>query len=335
MSKKKTAILIALFLGSLFLVLAGYVHYQMNRPQKESQKKEVMVKIAPGTEFAEIKNKLQKKGLLHSPYLFSLWAQITGKSSRIQAGEFRLSTTWSQTRILDHLVSGQEVLYKLRIPEGYTWWETADIVEESGLCSSKKFTQAITDTNFLRELDIHASTPEGFLFPDTYLLPKRKENNARLVLSTLIRRFWETTEGMWEGMDFSDIRAKVTLASMVEKETSQEGERRKIAGVLKNRLQKGMRLQCDPTVIYGIGPEFGGNLRKKHLLDRSNPYNTYRHSGRPPGPICSPGLKSLKAAMDPQEHKYLYYVSQGNGTHKFSRTLREHNRAVRRYLLRR
>jgi UPF0755 protein len=136
-------------------------------------------------------------------------------------------------------------------------------------------------------------------------------------------------------MEFPAIRDKVTLASLVEKETGVAEERHRIAGVFVNRLKRGMRLQCDPTVIYGIGPEFDGNLKRKHLNNPANKYNTYRHGGLPPGPICSPGLDSIKAALNPEEHDFLYFVSRGDGTHKFSKTLAEHNRAVRRFQLRR
>ncbi|MFW6178490.1 MAG: endolytic transglycosylase MltG, partial [Desulfohalobiaceae bacterium] len=133
--------------------------------------------------------------------------------------------------------------------------------------------------------------------------------------------------------DAEQVHRIVTLASLVEKETGTPKERRRIAGVFQNRLDQGMLLQCDPTVIYGLGPDSDTRLRKKQLQDKDNPYNTYQHPGLPPGPICSPGLESLKAAIDPEEHSYLYFVSKGDGSHKFSRSLREHNQAVRKYIL--
>ncbi|MFP4167576.1 MAG: endolytic transglycosylase MltG [Desulfonatronovibrionaceae bacterium] len=324
----------AIFILCLAAALAGtaYIKHSMTRPQGE-QGEEVLITIAPGESFAAAKSKLAQEGLLHSPRIFTLWARITGKINRVQAGEFRLNSSWSQARILEHLVSGREALYRLSIPEGLARWETARIVENSGLCDSESFLQATENSTLLRALDIQAATAEGFLFPDTYFLPRRKQDNASYVLGMLVGRFRLATAGMWEGMDFQNIRDIVTLASLVEKETAVPEERRRIAGVFVNRLNRGMRLQCDPTVIYGIKPEFDGNLKKEHLRDPSNPYNTYRHSGLPPGPICSPGLRSLKAALDPEEHDFLYFVSRRDGSHKFSRTLAEHNQAVREFQL--
>ncbi|MFO7818336.1 MAG: endolytic transglycosylase MltG [Thermodesulfobacteriota bacterium] len=322
-----------LFLGlTITLSVGTYVNHSMTRAQDESGR-DILIKIDPGEGFAAIEKKLADRKLLHSPQVFMLWAKFTGKASRIQAGEFRLNTSWSQARILEHLVSGQEALHKLRIPEGLAWWETAALAEKAGLCTRKDFSRAMANCTLLRELQIKADTAEGFLFPDTYLLPKRKHGNAAKILAALVNRFWSATQGLWAEMNFEAIRDKVILASLVEKETGAPEERRRIAGVLANRLQKGMRLQCDPTVIYGIGLDFDGNLKKKDLLNKGNSFNTYRHAGLPPGPICSPGLEAVKAALNPEKHDFLYFVSKGDGTHKFSRTLREHNRAVRKFQL--
>jgi len=334
--RKRTAVFITAFFLFLAGILAGagYVKHSMTGMQG-SNGREVLVRIAPGESFSRVKSKLIQKNLLHSPRIFSLWAKVTGKTTRVQAGEFRLNSSWSQKRILDKLTSGQEALHELRILEGLAWWETAEIAEKAGFCTARSFSRLATNSTFLKKLNIPAPTAEGFLFPDTYLLPKRKGKNAARIIKTLTDRFWEASGDLWGNMDFPAIRDKVTLASLVEKETGVAEERRRIAGVFANRLEKGMRLQCDPTVIYGLGPEFDGNLKRKDLNNPANPYNTYRHAGLPPGPICSPGLNSIKAALNPEEHDFLYFVSRGDGTHEFSKTLAEHNRAVRRFQLRR
>ena len=334
--RKRTVIFIAAFFLFLAGILAGagYVKHSMTGMQG-SNGREVLVRIAPGESFSQVRSKLTQKDLLQSPQIFSLWAKVTGKAARVQAGEFRLNSSWSQKRILDELVFGREALHELRIPEGLAWWEAAEIAEKAGFCAARSFSRLVTNSTFLKKQNILAPTAEGFLFPDTYLLPRRNEKSADRVISRLTDRFWEATGDLWGNMDFPAIRDKVTLASLVEKETGVAEERHRIAGVFVNRLKRGMRLQCDPTVIYGIGPEFDGNLKRKHLNNPANKYNTYRHGGLPPGPICSPGLDSIKAALNPEEHDFLYFVSRGDGTHKFSKTLAEHNRAVRRFQLRR
>jgi len=334
--RKRTVIFIAAFFLFLAGILAGagYVKHSMTGMQG-SNGREVLVRIAPGESFSRVKSKLIQKDLLHSPRIFSLWAKVTGKAARVQAGEFSLNSSWSQKMILNELVFGREALHELRIPEGLAWWETAEITEKAGFCSARSFSRLAANSTFLKKQNIPAPTAEGFLFPDTYLLPKREGKNAARIIKTLTDRFWEASGDLWGNMDFSAIRDKVTLASLVEKESGVAEERRRIAGVFVNRLKRGMRLQCDPTVIYGLGPEFDGNLKRKDLGNPANAYNTYRHGGLPPGPICSPGLESMKAALNPEEHDFLYFVSRGDGTHKFSKTLAEHNRAVRRFQLRR
>ncbi|WP_029893793.1 endolytic transglycosylase MltG [Desulfohalovibrio reitneri] len=301
----------------------------------ESAPREVVVTVEPGSTFARVAHQLANEGLVSDPEAFVLLGRLTGNLRSLKAGEFRLDASWGPMRTLDALTRGQGVLYKLSVPEGLTWRETATLVEQAGLGSRKSFRMAVHDSELLAEHGIPADSAEGYLFPETYFLPKPREGNAYPAARAMLAQFHEEAESVWpRGLPSPDkLHRLVILASLVEKETAAPSERKRIAGVYANRLELGMLLQCDPTVIYGLGDEFDGNLTRDHLRDRDNPYNTYRHRGLPPGPICSPGLAALEAAADPEEHDFLYFVSKKDGTHHFSRTLSEHNRAVRRFQL--
>jgi UPF0755 protein len=232
-------------------------------------------------------------------------------------------------------------MHKFLVPPGLTWWQTAKLVADTGLTTYEKFEAAIFDEELLSEYHIPWAGPEGFLYPETYHVPRPRGREAEPLVRAMLQAFWDQAGArLWPDTDPADvpedeIKRLVILASMIEKETADPSERRRIAGVYANRIERRMLLQCDPTVIYGLGRDFDGNLKKSHLKDKSNPYNTYRRLGLPPGPICSPGPEALAAAGDPEEHGYLYFVSKGDGSHHFSKSLAEHNRAVRKYQLRR
>ena len=235
------------------------------------------------------------------------------------------------------LASGRSLLYRLTLREGLPWWQVAEQLEKQGFCKAVDFTSVIHDPKFLQHWGIPFSSAEGFLYPETYLLPKPRELNieaARSIAGRLVGMFWQQVDRLWpEGRPSrSELVRLVTLASIVEKETSVPEERARVAGVYSNRLRMGMLLQADPTVIYGMGRSFSGRLLFRHLEDEKNPYNTYRRPGLPPGPICSFGAAALEAAKNPEEHKFLYFVATGKGKeHKFSKSLKEHNRAVQEY----
>ncbi|MFW5931680.1 MAG: endolytic transglycosylase MltG [Desulfohalobiaceae bacterium] len=327
-----------LILAGLFLALlltSIYLYQYLYSPvQKPGQEKTVL--ISPGDSIQAISRNLQQKGIIPDAQQFRLLARLSGKSQNIQAGEFAVHTSWSRMRILEHLCSGQVVLHRLNLPEGLTWWQVADLVQDQGLADSQSFARAVQDQDLINSFDIPADSLEGYLFPETYRLPRPVLDQARPIAAQMVGQFFQVAKDkLWpQGLpDAEQVHRIVTLASLVEKETGTPEERRRIAGVFQNRLDQGMLLQCDPTVIYGLGPDSDTRLRKKQLQDKDNPYNTYQHPGLPPGPICSPGLESLKAAIDPEEHSYLYFVSKGDGSHKFSRSLREHNQAVRKYIL--
>ena len=213
-------------------------------------------------------------------------------------------------------------------------------LEEAGFVRFEDFRKVIHDPAFLRHWGIPFTNAEGFLFPDTYFLMRTLELNeasAARVAGRLIDTFCRRTATIWPGgkrpgpKDAALVARVVRLAPIVEKETAVPAERARVAGVYANRLRTGMLLQADPTTIYGLGPSFDGDLKRAHLEDRSNPYNTYANAGLPPGPICSPGKASLQAASSPEEHDFLYFVARSDGSHQFSRTLREHTNAVIRH----
>lgn len=300
--------------------------------------KSLIVDIEPGMTLAQVAATLEKKGVVTDALRFQLLTRYMKKSRNLQAGRFLVSTGWLPEKVLDMLVSGKAMLYRLTIREGLTWWEVAKIVEEGGFCRAVDFTSVIHDPAFLRHWGIPFDSAEGFLFPETYLLPRPRELNkdaARSVANRLVGMFWQRADKLWPNgkrPSVEELKRFVILASIVEKETSVPEERARVAGVYANRLEKSMLLQADPTVIYGLGQNFEGPLLRSHLENKNNRYNTYQNPGLPPGPICSFGSSALKAAINPEKHEYLYFVATGRDRgHTFSRTLSEHNRAVREY----
>jgi UPF0755 protein len=322
------------------LSVAGWRYWKryafLNIPP-EQPGRNVTVIIAPGAPFSVAARELAAKGLVRDADRLIRWAVKNKQASKIRAGEFVLNTGWTPPRLMDVLTSSPGIMQRVQVREGLTIWETAHAFEQAGLCRAEDFIQAARDPNLLKKWRIPADSAEGYLFPETYLFSRSQKLDASLLAETMLAQFRQNAQEVWpDGSPApEEVHKVVILASLVEKETGEASERACIAGVYANRLKRKMLLQADPSVIYGLGPDFDGNLRRAHLEDRSNPYNTYRRRGLPPGPICSPGLASLLAARSPAQHNYLYFVAKGDGAHYFSSTLREHNNAVRRYQLRR
>ena len=320
---------------------------------------EVIFDVPPGAHLTKIADELAARGLITSARNFVLLARWKKQENCLQAGRFALEGGWRPEQVLEALVNGRPVLQRVTVPEGLTWWQTGRLLENEGLVNFEAFREAITDPDFLRHYGIPFATAEGFLMPDTYLLkpPETPEApgtsgeeaaaarkaQARAVTGRMIDNFWRKAAPLWpdaagrEGVaarpPADQLKKWVTLASIVEKETGIPAERARVAGVYENRLARGMLLQADPTVIYGLGPAFDGNLRRAQLDDAANPYNTYQRQGLPPGPISSFGTAALAAAIRPEQHGFLYFVAKTDGgEHQFSATLQEHNRAVRDYL---
>ncbi len=312
----------------------------LNTPP-ETPGREVLLDIPPGANLARIATMLEDKGIITSSFKFRLLARYKDVAGGLQAGRFLLNTGWLPEQVLDTLVNGQPVLTRITVPEGLTYWQTAKVLADAGFAPYEELVAVARDKKFLLHHGIPFDTAEGFLMPDTYLLRTPDDETAKdprrawKVMSRLVETFWKKAEKIWpEGKKPSpeELKKFVILASIVEKETAVSSERPRVAGVYQNRLDRGMLLQADPTIIYGKGENFRGPITKSMLADAQNPYNTYQIAGLPPGPICSFGASALAAAVTPESHEFLFFVAvRDGGEHRFSRTLSEHNRAVREY----
>jgi UPF0755 protein len=331
---KKLSVAILLILIFLFIGAAGVylniVSYAQKPPNTAPVEQAVVVQSGQG--FKTLSTLLYQKGVILHPVKFRLFARIKGYDKRIKAGEYMLSSVMTPEKILETMVEGKVYLHRLTIPEGYNLKQIARAVENAGFASESDFLKAAADPDLVHAKGIDAQTFEGYLFPDTYYFPRgvTPEN----IISAMVKRFWSVFKPEWEeqtktlGMTIHQV---ITLASIIEKETAVPDERPVISSVYHNRLKRNMRLESDPTVIYGMG-DFNGNITRKDL-ERPTPYNTYIMKGLPPGPISNTGAKAIEAALYPADTKFLYFVSRNNQTHHFSTNFKDHNRAVRKYQL--
>lgn len=315
------------------IILAALTHYYIALfiPPGHSTAP-VVVEFETGTSFKQMTKTLKEKGLIRDLKAFTLLATLRGSMKKVQAGEYEFNEAMLPGSILEKLEKGLVIRHQITIQEGYNIREIAELLERKSLSQKERFLSKASDRAFLSAIGIDAATAEGFLFPDTYQFPKGMPEEA--MIKKMVSRFREVSAGDLEMRAKAvglSVREVVTLASIVEKETGAALERPRIARVFLNRLSKGIPLQSDPTVIYGI-KDFNGNITRKDLLTKT-PYNTYQRRGLPPGPIANPGADSIKAVLYPEEGSYLYFVSRNDGTHYFSRTLSEHNRAVYKYQL--
>jgi UPF0755 protein len=330
-----TKVLITGFWGLLVLIwiMISLFYYQGTRPASQDSRS-ITFEVQPGMTLKQVALELFNQRLIHSPSAFQAIAYIQDKEKQIMAGEFSLSPSMLPTEIILRLTSGETILYSLTIPEGYRITEIASLLETQGLANSEVFILQTQDKNLIKSMDIPTDSLEGYLFPETYYLSKLTPENK--IVQKMVNTFKEKVlkPQLLKSTKESPLSLHeiITLASLIEKETGLDSERKLISSVFHNRLRKNMRLQTDPTVIYAI-EKFDGNIRKRDLRIDS-PYNTYRYKGLPPGPISSPGIKSIEAAISPIKSKHLYFVSRQDGSHHFSNTLVEHNRAVKKYQLR-
>ena len=323
---------VVLVTGMVFI----YLLYDYGNTPAGSSTEEHLVEIKPGMTLRQVAKHLADKDLLDEPSAFVLYTYLQGKQNGIKAGEYLFSQSIPPWKILESLNNGKAILYTVTIPEGYRITEIAELLEKKGLVNRDAFITETRNEYLLKSFNITSGESlEGYLYPETYKFTKGA--GARKIVKKLVDTFRQrvqTPELMKQikasKLSFHEI---ITLASLIEKETGLETERKLISSVFHNRLAKNMRLQTDPTVIYAM-VNFDGNIRKKDLSIDS-PYNTYKYRGLPPGPIASPGLDSIRAAMDPEPTKYFYFVSRKNGSHQFSTNYEDHNRAVQKYQLNR
>ena len=326
--------LISCFWGLLALVwiIVGLLYFQASRPMSDDTELQIF-EVVPGMTLKRVSQELSRQNLIRSASAFQAIALIQDKQKLIMVGEYNVSPSMLPADILQRITSGKTVLHPVTIPEGYRITEIADLLEKQNLADKENFLQQTKNMKLVT--GIPADSLEGYLFPETYHFGKFTTE------ATIIKKMVETFKERALKQEFLK-RAKemgfsyheiITLASLIEKETGKDSERKQISSVFHNRLKKNMRLQTDPTVIYAI-ENFDGNIRK-HDLKIDSPYNTYRYKGLPPGPIASPGLKAIVAALYPAKTANLYFVSRQDGSHQFSATLNEHNRAVQKYQLQR
>lgn len=286
--------------------------------------------VPPQSTFRGIAEDLQKEGLIRSHWSIVAFAKFRGQDTSIMAGEYELSPSMLPSEILEKMASGKMFLRKITLKEGASMWEIGPALEQQGILSRVDFEKLLKDSELLAELGIAGVSLEGYLFPETYQFPN-KTPAKRIVLAMheqLQKRWLPEWDARLKELAMTKHQL-LTLASIIEKESGSPGEQPIISSVFHNRLKKGMKLQADPTVIYGI-PNFNGNITKEDLQNPT-PYNTYVIDGLPPGPIANPGLSAIKAALFPATTNFLYFVANRQGGHIFSETLEAHNDSVNTY----
>lgn len=326
MTRLKTAVLVLVTAGVL---AGGYLAWYWLRPLHPG---EAIYVLRPGAGPGALGRELAARGALHEARSFVWGATLLGFGGRLKAGEYRFADGISAAQLLEQVVAGRVVEYSVRLVEGWTFGQALQ-----ALAHAPKVTQTLaglTPEQIMERLGHPGQHPEGRFFPDTYKYTANQTDLA--ILARAYERMQNTLQREWESrsanLPFKEPYEALILASIVEKETGRPDERPMIAAVFINRLRRHMKLQTDPTVIYGLGERFDGNLRLRDLRN-DTAYNTYTRTGLPPTPIALPGAAAIRAVMHPAETRALYFVSRGDGSHVFSETLAQHNDAVIKYQL--
>jgi UPF0755 protein len=316
--------------GLLLAAALGFAAWEALTPYK-GYPNDVFVELEHGTSTQELAATLEKEGIIRSRYSFLLWRALHPKTS-LQAGEYHFDQPLSPGEVFAKIRRGDIYYEEVTVPEGSNLFDIAELLKGLRSLKPEDFVRAAANPAMVRDLDPQAPTLEGYLFPSTYRVTRKTtgEDLCRL-MTDQFRRAWKVLTG---GQTRTDVHKIVTLASLVEKETGAPSERPLIAAVFENRLRLNMPLQCDPTVVYAAlrNNKYRGTIFRSDLAS-ADPYNTYIHTGLPPGPIANPGTASLKAALDPAQADYLYFVAKPGsvGQHTFSATLNEHQTAVKAY----
>ena len=325
-------ILFLIFLGVLIAVAAFW--YLNQSWSKSLSFSDQIYTIEAGASIRKVSRQLYENQIMSDPYSFALLGMVEDKATQIKVGDYRLVDKMTARQLLEKFIKGEVITYKVALVEGWTFRQfrekIATVTELEHVTSQMSAEQIMG--NIAGDTALH---PEGQFFPDTYVF--RTGDSDLDVLKQAYNRMHDSVDQAWENRHpNTPIKSKydaLILASIIEKETGQASERPTIGGVFTNRLNKGMLLQTDPTIIYGLGDSFNGNLTRAHLKDKNNIYNTYQHGGLPPTPIAMPGRDSIVAALSPEKTDHYYFVAKGDGSHKFSPTYKEHQRAVAEYQL--
>lgn len=331
----KRFIIISIIIIILILAGFGYDFYRKISTPFQGFEKPVTLNIKMGSSVTKITGLLYRNKIISNYYYFKLYYRLFYSDTRFKSGEYLFDKPLTMKQVIQKLVEGKVILYKITIKEGLTIEETAELLEEQYKINFEKFVMKAKDFNLIRDIDKQAEDLEGYLFPDTYMV--HKGTSAEDLVQIMVRKFKKsfTNSMRWRARELNlSLREVVTLASLIEKETSSREERFLISSVFHNRLRLGMALDCDPTIIYALkrDSKYDGKIGWDDLKYNS-PYNTRLHRGLPPGPICNPGFASIEAALFPESTKYLYFVAKDARTHYFSKTLNEHNQAVNKYII--
>jgi UPF0755 protein len=299
--------------------------------------RQVVVQIDSGMPVAAIARRLEQKGVIASAEYFTRYYRLFFAGRHLKAGEYLFDGPLSMRRVIEKLEQGKALLYRVTVKEGLWIGETAQVFEQAGLFPAAEFVRVASSAALIHDFDPEALDLEGYLFPETYMV--RKDISAREMAAVMVARFRQNFNNtfVWRARDIGFTpRQAVIMASLIEKETANRDERFLISSVFHNRLRQNMLLDCDSTMIYSLKKAgvYDGDLRWADLKSDS-PYNTRRRRGLPPGPIASPGQASLEAALYPENTEYLYFVAKDGGSHYFSKSLAEHNRAVRKFIIQR
>lgn len=316
--------------GVLAILVVGWLVYNLRQPLELSEP--VIIEVTPGMSLQQLGSRMAERDLLASPWLLTLPARWNGSSRTIQTGEYRLQPGMRPADVLELLISGRTVQHPVVLVEG---WQVRDVLQSLWRNDVIDNTlEGLEEKALVEALEMPWPSPEGAFFPDTYHVT-RGTSDAEL-LRRAAGRLQQVLEEEWQrrsvALPYDSPYEALIMASIVEKESAHRPEMPRIAGVFTSRLRQGMRLQSDPTVIYGMGETYDGDIRRDDLAT-TTPYNTYRVNGLPPTPIALAGRDAIRAALQPLEEEHLYFVSRGDGTHQFSETLEEHNAAVRRFIL--
>jgi UPF0755 protein len=322
----KISLLLAL---AVVVACAAWLYHFAHTPL-ELPKSPFNFSLLPGSSVKAISRKLVEVGLLREPWSFAVLARTMGKAAQIKAGDYELTENPTPLQLLDHLIQGQSIAVEVKFIEGHTFAQLRAALESHP--NLKHTTKGLSDAEVLKLVGAEESHPEGLFFPDTYYIGDGSIDVSALKLAykTMKKHLAKEWESRDPSVGYASPYEALIMASIVERETAVESERPLVATVFVNRLRKNMRLQTDPTVIYGMGERFDGNLRKQDLTT-DTPYNTYTRAGLPPTPIAMPGLSSIKAALNPASSDALYFVARGDGSHEFTTNLTDHNRAVAKF----
>jgi len=329
-TEKKIILMMIISLFVAVLCFAGWFLQFATHPATGNKSESEAVVVPTGASVKEINSILARSGLVKDDVRFLVLARYLGLAAKLQAGEFALHRGQTPQELLKELATAKPIQHAVIIREGLNVVEIAKVFADGGWCDSEEYIRLAEDPVFLKSLGLGSyKNLEGYLYPDTYYLTRKGQTTADLIRMQVKHFFtvWKEIKAV-APLDLSSYEVLI-LASMVEKETAKTEERPLIAGVFFNRLRKGMRMQSDPTVVYGV-ENYSGKITRKHLRTPT-PYNTYTLKRLPVGPISNPGKAALMAVLHPTKSDFYYFVSQNDGSHKFSSTLREHNRAVNKY----